>query len=118
MYAGAEIFVLIYIAWMIFYVIQLFMGFGTAYRWTKKGGNNGVALFGWIFVTGLLAAIPGLGVYMWRKSIKDEENDRQNRQNQNNYPPYGGGFGANGFNNNTNQGQWGNNQQQNWGNNN
>jgi len=54
-------------AWYVVSIIQMFMGFGTAYRLTKNGGDNGVALWGWLFVMGLVAAIPGLGIYLWIK---------------------------------------------------
>ncbi len=54
----------------LFYIvlaIQGFFAYGTAYRLTKKGGNNGVSLFGWMIVMELAAIIPGLGIYLWRK---------------------------------------------------
>lgn len=62
------IFILILIAWYIVTIVQLFMGYGTAYRQTKKSGDNGVALFGWFWVYSLAAMIPGLGIYLWIKS--------------------------------------------------
>lgn len=46
---------------------QAFMAYGTAYRLTKRGGDNGIALFGWWFVIGLASAVPGLGIYLWYK---------------------------------------------------
>lgn len=46
-------------------IVQVFFAFGTAYRLTKKGGDNGVALFGWFFVLYLASMIPGLGIYLW-----------------------------------------------------
>ena len=48
-------------------LVQAYFGIGTAYRLTKKGGDNGVALFGWNIVMGLASLIPGLGFYLWRK---------------------------------------------------
>lgn len=54
--------------------IQSFLAFGTAYRLTKRGGDNGVALWGWLFVHGIVAAIPGLGIYFWFK-YRDTSND-------------------------------------------
>jgi len=45
----------------------MFLGYGTAYRLTKQGGDNGVSLYGWMIVTGLAAAVPGLGIYLWKK---------------------------------------------------
>lgn len=63
---------LLYIAWMICYWVQLFLGFGTAYRYTKKGGDNGLALFGWMFVFNCAAFIPGLGFFFWNKTRKNQ----------------------------------------------
>jgi len=60
--------VLIFLIWYALYMVQLFMGYGTAYRQTKKGGDNGVALFGWMIVFMLAALIPGLGIYLWNQS--------------------------------------------------
>jgi hypothetical protein len=54
-------------AWYIVTMVQGFMAYGTAYRLTRRGGDNGLALFGWLFVMGLAAAIPGLGIYLWYK---------------------------------------------------
>ena len=53
--------------WAILQMIQMFMGYGTAYRLTKKGGDSGVALFGWMLVMSLAATVPGLGIYLWVK---------------------------------------------------
>lgn len=57
----------LYIVWYIIVFVQELLGMGTAYRKTKAGGDNGVALWGWLFVFSLAAAIPGLGYYFWRK---------------------------------------------------
>ena len=59
---------ILYIAWQILYAIQVLMGYGTAYRKTKANGDNGVSLFGWMIVYVLAAIIPGLGIYLWKKS--------------------------------------------------
>jgi hypothetical protein len=56
------------VIWYILVSVQTLFGYGTAYRQTKKGGDNGVALFGWMFVYSLAALIPGLGIYLWYKS--------------------------------------------------
>lgn len=56
------------ILWYIMVYVQVFFAYGTAYRYTKRGGDNGVALFGWMFVFSLAALIPGLGIYLWHKS--------------------------------------------------
>ena len=47
--------------------VQVLFGYGTAYRLTKRGGDNGVALVGWMFVMSLASVIPGLGFYLWFK---------------------------------------------------
>ncbi len=54
--------------WYVIIIVQSFMAYGTAYRYTKKGGDNGVSLFGWFFIFGLAAIIPGLGYYLWAAS--------------------------------------------------
>lgn len=58
---------LLYLVWQIIYLIQMVLSYGTAYRLTKSGGDNGVALFGWVFVLELAALVPGLGIYLWYK---------------------------------------------------
>ena len=54
--------------WYVIAVVQCFFAYGTAYRLTKRGGDNGVALFGWVIVFTLAAMIPGLGIYLWSKN--------------------------------------------------
>jgi hypothetical protein len=61
---------MIELLWYFTMVIQGYLSFGTAYRYTKIGGDNGVALFGWLFVFGLASVIPGLGFYLWHRSKK------------------------------------------------
>jgi hypothetical protein len=51
--------------WGVIATVQGFLAYGTAYRLTKSGGDNGVALWGWFFVMNLAAAIPGLGIWLW-----------------------------------------------------
>ena len=53
------------IIWAIIVPVQMILGYGTAYRYTKRSGDNGVSLFGWLFVFGLAACVPGLGFYLW-----------------------------------------------------
>ena len=60
--------IFIAIVWYIIMLVQCFLAYGTAYRKTKAGGDNGVALFGWCIVYGLAAIIPVLGYYLWKKS--------------------------------------------------
>ncbi|MCL2361740.1 MAG: hypothetical protein FWC73_08015 [Defluviitaleaceae bacterium] len=61
------------VIWYIVLIIQMFLGYGTAYRLTRDGGDNGASLFGWLFAIGLAAIIPGLGFYLWNK-YRDENN--------------------------------------------
>jgi hypothetical protein len=60
------------IMWYVIVAVQGIMAYGTAYRKTKSGGDNGVALWGWLLVYDLAAIIPGLGIYLWNKSKKAE----------------------------------------------
>jgi len=46
----------------------MFFGYGTAYRLTRDGGDNGVALFGWMILMNLVSLIPGLGFFLWHKN--------------------------------------------------
>ena len=57
--------------YQILFTVQMFLGYGTAYRLTKQGGDNGVSLFGWMFLMSLAALIPGLGIWLWKK-YRDE----------------------------------------------
>ena len=54
--------------WYVIYIVQIFFAYGTAYRLTKRGGDNGVALFGWILLMTFASIIPGLGIYLWTKN--------------------------------------------------
>ena len=53
--------------WNLVTVVQSILNYGTAYRLTKKGGDNGVALFGWMLLMGFASVVPGLGFYLWHK---------------------------------------------------
>lgn len=55
------------LVWKLMLTVQTFLSYGTAYRLTKNGGDNGVSLFGWFFVLELASLIPGLGIYLWFK---------------------------------------------------
>lgn len=57
----------IFLLWQIVVAVQGILSYGTAYRLTKNGGDNGVSLFGWFFVLSLASAIPGLGIYLYMK---------------------------------------------------
>jgi len=59
------------IIWYIIIAVQGILSYGTAYRLTKNGGDNGISLFGWTFVLSLASAIPGLGLYLWFKYRDD-----------------------------------------------
>ena len=56
---------MIILLWRIITIVQGFLSYGTAYRLTKRGGDNGISLFGWLFVLGLASMIPGLGIFLW-----------------------------------------------------
>ena len=56
---------IIVILWYLISTVQSFLAFGTAYRLTKNGGDNGVSLWGWLLVLGFASWIPGLGVFLW-----------------------------------------------------
>lgn len=55
------------------YAVQYYLAFGTAYRRTKRGGDNGLVLFGWLMVYWLAALVPGLGAYLWFRSNGDAD---------------------------------------------
>jgi len=57
----------ILILWQITILIQVIFSYGTAYRLAKTGGDNGVSLFGWLWLMQLASLIPGLGIYLWFK---------------------------------------------------
>ncbi len=57
----------IILLWQLTCILQGFFSYGTAYRLTKEGGDNGVALYGWLLVMSLASLIPGLGFYLWHK---------------------------------------------------
>ena len=61
------------VIWYITVAVQSFFAYGTAYRCTKNGGDNGASLYGWLIVFGLAALIPGLGIYLWYKYRHEEE---------------------------------------------
>jgi hypothetical protein len=65
---GINVFIVVLLfAWYILMFVQMFLGYGTAYRLTKMGGDNGVALVGWMFVMSFASLVPGLGLYLWHK---------------------------------------------------
>ena len=54
--------------WYAIVIVQSFFSYGTAYRYTKRGGDNGISLFGWLLALGFASLIPGLGFYLWHKN--------------------------------------------------
>jgi uncharacterized membrane protein YhaH (DUF805 family) len=58
---------ILFFLWYVIIIVQTFFAYGTAYRLTKYGGDNGIALFGWFFLMSLASYIPGLGIYLWLK---------------------------------------------------
>ena len=62
------------ILYYIIVFVQELLGYGTAYRLTKRGGDNGASLVGWLIVTSLASAVPGLGFYLWRR-YRDKEDE-------------------------------------------
>jgi len=61
--------------WYVIVVVQCFLNYGTAYRFTKSSGGSGVDLYGWNKILGLASLVPGLGVYFWFKGKELEEDD-------------------------------------------
>jgi len=49
-------------------IVQGFFSYGTIYRLTKNGGDNGIAMFGWSVAISLASAVPGLGMYLWYRN--------------------------------------------------
>lgn len=62
---------MLYILWSIITSVQVFFSYGTAYRLTKNGSDNGVALFGWFILLSLASLVPGLGFYLWYRYRND-----------------------------------------------
>lgn len=55
------------ILWQVITSVQVFLSYGTAYRLTKNGGDNGISLFGWMLVLNFASIVPGLGIFLWYK---------------------------------------------------
>ena len=72
---------IVFIVWAIIFVLQVFLAFGTAYRCTKNGNDNGVGLF--IYLLGFIfaAIIPGLGLHYYIKHLPPKIIIKQNVQN-------------------------------------
>ena len=70
------------IGWAIIYVLQSFLAFGTAYRCTKYGSDNGVGLFIYLIGFGFAALIPGLGLHYYIKHLSPKVIIQQQAQPQ------------------------------------
>lgn len=55
--------------WAVMYIIQALMAFGTAYRCTKLGNDNGTGLFIYLIGFSFAALIPGLGLHYYIKYL-------------------------------------------------
>lgn len=64
------------VLWQLTVAVQAILNYGTAYRLTKNGGDNGVSLFGWFFLLSFAALVPGLGIYLWYR-YKDVDLNQQ-----------------------------------------
>jgi len=73
------------VLWQIVSFVQFFFSYGTAYRLAKAGGDNGVSLWGWLFLMQLASLIPGLGIYLWFK-YKDADIEHFYEQQQTSQP--------------------------------
>ena len=58
------------IIWAIFYIVQFFLAFGTAYRCAKRGADNGVSLFIYLLGFTMVAFVPGLGLHYYIKYMR------------------------------------------------
>ena len=58
------------VIWCIIAIVQFFLGFGTAYRCTKKGRDTGVGLFIYVIGFSLAALVPGLGLHYYIKHLQ------------------------------------------------
>lgn len=63
------IFVVAMGVWFLFVIVQYFLSFGTAYRATKKGNDNGFGLFIYLIGFGVASVIPGLGLHYYIKHL-------------------------------------------------
>lgn len=59
------------VLWYLLAVVQTLLSIGTAYRLTKNGGDNGIALWGWMLLLNICSMVPGLGIYLWFKYKED-----------------------------------------------
>lgn len=74
--------IILLIVWAIIYVLQSFLAFGTAYRCTKYGSDNGVGLFIYLIGFGFAALVPGLGLHYYIKHLQPKIIIQQQQQPQ------------------------------------
>lgn len=55
--------------WFVLFIVQAFLAYGTAYRCTKKGNDNGSGLFIYLIGFTFAALIPGLGLHYYIKHL-------------------------------------------------
>lgn len=55
--------------WFVLFIIQAFLAYGTAYRCTKKGNDNGFGLFVYLIGFTFAALVPGLGLHYYIKHL-------------------------------------------------
>ena len=72
---------ILFLLWYVCLIVQSIFSYGTAYRLTKRGGDNGMALCGWRILLCFASVIPGLGIYLWIK-YKDPPRYKQCRYEQ------------------------------------
>ena len=73
------------------YSVQMFFSYGTAYRLTKSRGDNGIALFGWMFVLSFASIVPGVGIFLWFKFRNTDGSTPNNQQQTSAFAPFAGG---------------------------
>ena len=73
---GLASFGILWILWYICIIVQSLLSYGTAYRLTKKGGDNGISLWGWMTLLNLASAVPGLGIFLWFKYRNIAQNNQ------------------------------------------
>jgi len=91
------IFLVVYFGWIALMIVQQILGYGTAYRLTKMGGDNGISLYGWMLLMGLAAMVPGLGIWLYRKYRYHGENQNPTHDAMNRYHGNDNTEGRDGF---------------------
>lgn len=55
--------------WFVLFIVQAILAYGTAYRCTKKGNDNGFGLFIYLIGFTFAALVPGLGLHYYIKHL-------------------------------------------------